>query len=314
MLAIFHGPHAYVSPTLVRRRIRRCRHGTTRRCTPHGTRAPGGRGRAARARARASRATYEAGDEPPWRAVGPAGRLRLHRCSSAIVGFEIEVRTPRRQVQALAESPGRNPARDRRRLEASEAKARLAALMRACDRRAQRVKFRHETRKPPAGEDPSRSAVRASPQDLGEGRGGPADRSGAHPQRRHALRLPVGQRLLLPHGLPRARGGAGDGAGRQAAHDPLLPREEPRARDLGRLPLRSRDWRASMFALRRGLSHRRARPRLPDLIANQRRAAHARRRRRRVGRARHRLAQRRARQGAHRRDRARSQSATCAPR
>jgi hypothetical protein len=66
-------------------------------------------------------------------------------------------------------------------------------------RRRPRVKFRHEARKPPAGEA-LQGAPRAPRQALGEGIVVLPTAPSA-PQRRHPLRLPVGQRLLLPHGF-----------------------------------------------------------------------------------------------------------------
>ena len=79
-------------------------------------------------------------------------------------------------------------------------------------------------------------------------------RSAAQP--RFAVSVPAGQLFLLPDRISRA--GSGDRAGRRSRRrpaDPVLPRKERGARDLGRLPLRPR-CRARDLRLRRGLSDR----------------------------------------------------------
>ncbi len=148
-----------------------------------------------------------------------------------------------------------------------------------------------------------RPAPRAPCRCARRGRAGHADRAGTHPQRRFAIRLSLGQRVLLPHGISRARVGAGDRARQEAATYPVLPREEPRTRDLGRLPLRPGPG-ARGVRLRRGLPDRRTRGAPARADRQPGRAAYDGWRRSPVGRARHRLAERRSREGAHRRHRA----------
>ena len=86
-------------------------------------------------------------------------------------------------------------------------------------------------------------------------RGGDSDRAGAPAQPRQPLPLPLRQPLLLSDRLRRA--GSSPGIGSEQIH-PVLPRKEPRARDLGRLPLRSGSG-ARALRLRRSASDRGAR-------------------------------------------------------
>ena len=128
-----------------------------------------------------------------------------------------------------------------------------------------------------------------------------ADRARARAQPRHALSLPLRQPLLLPHRLsPSPRRCWSIVAGAGAAEPPLLPREERRARDLGRLSLRPGGARASASASTRPIrsasstsSCRRCSTNQPALYYPVGADAG-------VGRARHALAERGARAGARR--------------
>ncbi len=81
-----------------------------------------------------------------------------------------------------------------------------------------------------------------------------AHRGGSRSQPRLALPVPARQLFLLPLRLPRAGRGAGPRRrGRRRPAHPVLSREEPGARDLGRLSLRSRR-RARGVRLRRCVS------------------------------------------------------------
>ncbi len=127
-------------------------------------------------------------------------------------------------------------------------------------------------------------------------------RSGAQP--RFALSVSARQLFLLPVRISRTRRGRGAGRRtRRRPAPPVLPREERRARDLGRLSLRTRR-RARDLRLRRGASDRRAGRDAAGPRGGPARAVHAAGALRGVGSQGHRHPQRSARPCAHRRERA----------
>ena len=160
----------------------------------------------------------------------------------------------------------------------------------------------------------SAAARAARGRDAG-GRRDRADRARAHAQPRLALSLPFRQLFLLPHRVPRARGGAGDRRGRRSRRASCSAATRiPSARS-GTAFATARRRRARPSVSTRRTRSARLDALMPGSHRRPRRALLPSRRRRGVGRARDGLDQPGARPGAQRRRRAgRDQGRACAAR